>query len=151
MKSHAFLIAAHAFPEQLEDIVNILYASNHYFFIHIDKKSKKMLSAPAILRLKAKENVVFMPSIIVNHAGFSQIVSVLRLFEEAYKWKRCKIDYFHLISGQCYPCMSNSDFDALFEHDDKSYMHFDSPEEILERGIGEVILRSVNNFHFGTK
>jgi hypothetical protein len=28
--------------------------------------------------------------------------------------------------------MSNSDMDALFESEDKSYMHFDSPEQIME-------------------
>ena len=132
MKSHAILIAAHAFPELLEDIVNILDASNHYFFIHIDKKSKKMFSTEPVLRLKEKGNVVFLQPMIVNIAGFSQIVNNLRLFEKAFKYENCKIDYFHLISGQDYPCVSNSEFDAIFEHNEKSYMLYDKPEEILE-------------------
>lgn len=132
MKTHAFLISAHSFPEQLEDIVNLLYASNHYFFIHIDKKSKKMLSSDAILRLKEKENINFVQPMRVNHGGFSQISCILKLLEEAYKCKCSKIDYVHLISGQDYPCMANSDFDALFEQVEKSYMYFDSMEDTLE-------------------
>ena len=130
MKNHAFLIATHAFPEQLEDIVNLLEASNHFFFIHIDKKSKKMLSSEPVARLKRKENVIILDSMAVYHAGFSQVACTLRLFEEAYRYERCPMDYFHLISGQDYPCMSNSDFDAVFEHHEKSFMHFDTPEEI---------------------
>lgn len=148
MKSHAFLIAAHAFPEQLEDIVKMLDAPNHYFFIHIDKKNKKMLSADAILRLKEKQNISFMHPMVVNIAEFSQITSILRLFEEAYKWERGKIDYFHLISGQDYPCISNSDLDALFEYEEKSYMHFDSPEEALEWRKRNYPSR-VDYFYFG--
>lgn len=35
---HGFMIMTHAFPEQLEEIVNLLEAPNHYFFINIDKK-----------------------------------------------------------------------------------------------------------------
>lgn len=39
MLKHAFLIMAHAYPEQFKDIVKLLNAPNHYFFINIDKKS----------------------------------------------------------------------------------------------------------------
>lgn len=38
--NHAFLITAHAYPEQLKDIVGLLSAPNHYFFINIDRKAK---------------------------------------------------------------------------------------------------------------
>ena len=132
MKTHAFLITAHDFPEQLKDIVSLLDSSNHLFFINIDRKNKKMLSTDAILRLKTKENVIFLPPMRVNHGGFSQVACTLRLLEEAYNWKRIKIDYFHLISGQDYPCISNSDIDAIFESENKSYMYYDPPEKIIE-------------------
>jgi hypothetical protein len=132
MKTHAFLIVAHTFPEQLEEIVNLLDASNHYFFIHVDKKNEKMLSVDALLRLKEKENVVILNPMRVSHGGYSQVAYTLKLLEESYYLENCKIDYFHVISGQDYPCMPNSDLDAIFEHDEKSYMHFDSPEETLE-------------------
>ena len=132
MKTHAFLIITHTFPEQLEDIVKLLDASNHIFFINIDQKNKKMFTTDAILRLKEKANVIFLNPVRVNHGGFSQVTCTLKLLEEAYYWKHFKIDHFHLISGQDYPCMSNTDMDALFELENKSYMHFDSPEQIVE-------------------
>ena len=132
MKNHAFLIVTHTFPEQLEDIVKLLDASNHHFFIHVDKKNEKMLSTDPVLRLIEKANVVFLNPMRVSHGGFSQVAYTVKLLEEAFHCKNCKMDYFHVISGQDYPCMSNSDFDAIFEHEDKSYMYFDSPEEILE-------------------
>ena len=39
MLKHAFLITAHAYFEQLSDIISLLSAPNHYFFINIDKKN----------------------------------------------------------------------------------------------------------------
>ena len=39
MLKHAFLIMAHKYPEQFKDIINLLNAPNHYFFVNIDKKS----------------------------------------------------------------------------------------------------------------
>ncbi|MDR1678855.1 MAG: beta-1,6-N-acetylglucosaminyltransferase [Prevotellaceae bacterium] len=131
MKNHAFLIIAHAYPELLEDIVNLLMASNHYFFINIDKKNKEIWFTDAISRLQKSKNVFFIEPVRVNHGGFSQVSATLKLLEEAYKSSE-KMDYFHLISGQDYPCVSNTDLDAKFECEEKSYMHFDSPEEIIE-------------------
>lgn len=51
--NHAFLITAHKYPEQLGEIVRILDAPNHYFFIHIDKKNyQTMVSSEVIQHLK---------------------------------------------------------------------------------------------------
>lgn len=36
---HAFLITAHAYFEQLVEIIELLSTPNHYFFVNIDKKS----------------------------------------------------------------------------------------------------------------
>lgn len=36
---HAFLITAHAYFEQLCDIIELLSTPNHFFFINIDKKA----------------------------------------------------------------------------------------------------------------
>jgi len=133
MKHHAFLIVAHSFPEQLEDIVNLLDASNHSFFVKVDKKNEKMLFTDAVLRRKEKQNVRLIRSMRVNRGGFSQVTCTLKLLKEAFKISSPeKIDYFHLISGQDFPCKSNDEIDALFEHGEKSYMHFDSPEETME-------------------
>lgn len=40
MLKHGFLITAHAYFEQLEQMLKLLEAPNHYFFVNIDKKSK---------------------------------------------------------------------------------------------------------------
>ena len=40
MLKHGFLIIAHRDPEQLYDLLRLLQAENHYFFINLDKKMK---------------------------------------------------------------------------------------------------------------
>ena len=42
MLKHAFLITAHAYPGQLRDIIDLLSAPNHYFFINVDRKAHNM-------------------------------------------------------------------------------------------------------------
>ena len=39
---HAFIVAAHAYPQLLEHTIQMLEADNHFFFIHVDKKTKDM-------------------------------------------------------------------------------------------------------------
>lgn len=63
----------------------------------------------------------------VAHGGFSQVECTFRLLRKAHDMG---MDYFHLISGQDFPCRPNSEFDEFFEKNvGKSYMHFDSEEE----------------------
>ena len=62
--NHAFLIQAHNYPELLADIVNLMSAPNHYFFIHIDKKATiYMHSSQAIKQLKLAENGAYPPTL----------------------------------------------------------------------------------------
>lgn len=37
--NHAFIMAVHAYPEQFKEIVGMLQAPNHFFFVNVDKKS----------------------------------------------------------------------------------------------------------------
>ena len=37
---HAFLIMAHAYPEQLARLVKSIVSDNHYVFVNIDKKTQ---------------------------------------------------------------------------------------------------------------
>ena len=39
---HVFIVAAHAYPQLLEQNVRMLEADNHFFFIHVDKKTKNL-------------------------------------------------------------------------------------------------------------
>ena len=58
------------------------------------------------------------------HGGYTQIECTLRLLHKAYDMG---CDYFHLISGQDYPCRPNSEFDEFFERNEgRSFMLIDS-------------------------
>lgn len=61
----------------------------------------------------------------VSHGGYTQIACTLRLLHKGYDMG---CDYFHLISGQDYPCRPNEEFDRFFEeHKGRSFMLIDSP------------------------
>ena len=61
----------------------------------------------------------------VAHGGYTQVECTLRLLHMAYDMG---CDYFHLISGQDYPCRPNREFDKFFEENaGRSYMLIDSP------------------------
>lgn len=40
MKQHAILIETHANLDLLTRVLNKMMSENHYFFIHVDKKTK---------------------------------------------------------------------------------------------------------------
>ena len=62
----------------------------------------------------------------VAHGGYTQIECTLRLLHMAYDMG---CDYFHLISGQDYPCRPNREFDKFFEENaGRSYMQIEQPE-----------------------
>lgn len=121
---HAFLIVAHAYPELLNEIVERLYADNHYFFIHIDRHSENMLNSKIVERLRNKNNIHIYSCVSVNWGGYSQVRVTLFLIEKALSYA-CSFDYFHLISGQDYPLKSNKEFDVYFLHNaPNSFMGF---------------------------
>lgn len=123
---HGFLITAHAYFGQLTEIIELLSAPNHYFFINIDKKA--MWGGQFIDNCKRKySNVFFLEGkerMAVAHGGYTQIECTLRLLHKAYDMG---CDYFHLISGQDYPCRPNEEFDRFFEENEgKSFMEIES-------------------------
>lgn len=69
----------------------------------------------------------FYHDINVNWGGFSQIQCTINLLQAAFN---DNMDYYHLISGQDYPCKSNQEFDAFFEKNKgKSFMYYDTEKE----------------------
>lgn len=130
MMKHAFLIQVHAYPEQLREIVTLLEADNHYFFINVDKK---VCDKPFRNALANFDNVFFAEGnhrTRVNHAGFSQIRCTVQLLKMAQKMD---MDYVHTLSGQDFPCIDNKSFDKFFENcNNRSFMHYDSPEQAIE-------------------
>lgn len=128
--NHAFVFQIHSYAEQFGEIINLLSAPNHYFFINVDKKVN---DTPFKAVVKGIDNVFFTEGkdrITVNHSGFSQIRCTLNLLNMILQ-SNIDIDYFHSLSGQDYPCVSNGFFDSFFEKNQpRSYMFFDSSEEI---------------------
>lgn len=128
-QNHAFLIMAHKEPKLLERICKQLSSPNHHLFIHIDKKSPL---APFSSVLGDIPNCYIMTEnerLEVSWGGYSQIAAEIALLKMAYKNEN--MDYFHLISGNDFPCMSNQDIDNFFEqHSEQSFMKYDSDEEV---------------------
>lgn len=125
---HAFLILAHAHYEQLDEIISLLTAPDHYFFINIDCKASGGVSY--IKRSKERHgNVYFLEGkerMSVSHGGYTQVECTLRLLHKAYD---VGCDYFHLISGQDYPCRPNKEFDKFFEDNEGfSFMIIDNDD-----------------------
>ena len=126
---HAFLLITHAYLPQLERIIELLSSPNHYFFINIDRKTRE--GDEFIMRhTQNPPNVFFLEGkarMAVAHGGYTQVECFMRLLKQAVQYD---IDYFHLISGQDYPCRPNEEFDAFFEKNSgRSYMHMDSEQE----------------------
>lgn len=135
--NHAFIILAHTQPALLNRILGRLKASNHFFFINIDRKACYDEFSPIL----KNNNVSYVSNLYVYHGGFSMIAVTLHLLEAVTKSK-VKIDYVHLISGQDYPVVSNEEFDGRFEHSDGySFMWYDRDDEharwIVPGGIYE--------------
>lgn len=85
MLNHAFLIYAHAYPEQLKEIINFLSAPNHYCFINVDRKAKW---SKEFIEKNRSDHTFFLEGkdrMEIAHGGYSQIAVTLRLLHKAYE------------------------------------------------------------------
>ncbi len=115
-KTHAFLILAHNNPNQLARFLRTLETSSHYFFVHIDKKSRDDFS-----ELNNISNCKLIKKrVSCNWGGFSLVKATLNLLKEAYFSGH--FSYFHLLSGADYFCSTNQQFDAFFNTTSKSFL-----------------------------
>ena len=124
---HAILMTVHKYPEQVFEIVRLLDAPNHYFFIHVDKKSyKNMMASTELQMLSKKDNCTVFSSVSVNWGGYSQILATLELMKETLK-STFYFSFYHFISGQDYPLVDNKTFDAFFkENKNNSFVGIDN-------------------------
>lgn len=144
MKKHAFLILAHKSPNLVRRIMKVLESDNHYFFLHVDKKTPNIKDFKDAVQ-DIKNATVLEQRISVFHAGISTTEAELALFEAIRKSKTV-FDYLHLISGQDYPLRSNAQFDDFFEHSNKSYIYID--DKALSANMAKSYDRSANEYHF---
>lgn len=127
---HAFLVIAHNAPVLLERIISQIDGDNHYIYLNIDKKAD--LEAFSSVLSKKRCNDIVLCRNEVNWGGFSQIACEVDLLKRAYE-QHPEIDYYHLISGHDYLCTSMETFELFFSQNvGKSFMHFDSEEEVKE-------------------
>lgn len=135
---------AHKQPELVERIVSRLEKTNHYIYIHYDAKSNDW---DKIIDIKSNyRNVILVERKAIMWGGFS--------------WTECEInnlkamlcsendyDYFHIISGQDYPCVDMDSFDSYFEaNKGKSFVKLDSIEETEEYRKSKFKYRLENYF-----
>ena len=85
--NHAFLMVVHDYPEQVAEIVHLLDATNHFFFIHIDKKSSaRMMETPCILKLKQQANCTINSCMSVNWGGVFTNTSNIMFVSNGFKY-----------------------------------------------------------------
>ena len=115
----AYLIQAHHQPVHLRRLVAALAAPHVTIFIHIDLKSDFAQFEPI-----AAENVVFLKNRIrVNHGGFSELLQMIILLNEAAQYK--EFDYYIFLSGADYPIKGAAHlFDFLRKNDGTNFINF---------------------------
>ena len=110
---HAFLITAYTDAAQLKELIQALNSPDSSFFIHLDAKSPLHKTAE-LDSLRRMANVQFTRKPLrVYWGGFSHFRAIVLLLQEAVS--RSGADYFHLLSGQCFPTRSYHEFNAFFE------------------------------------
>lgn len=110
------MILAHNNPAHVARLIKSLVSPNHYFFIHVDKKSKEDFSS-----LQEIPNCTLLKKrVSCNWGGFSLVKATMNLLQEADK--SFHFDYFHLLSGADYFCSTNEKFDTFFNNTTQSYL-----------------------------
>lgn len=108
---HAYLIMAHKEPYNLRKLLELLDDENNDIFIHIDIKST-ILHKEEIMKWCSKSKICFVQQTNVQWAAYSGIKCEIILLEEAVKGN---YDYYHLLSGQDLPLVSQKNIHRFFE------------------------------------
>lgn len=109
---HAYLIMAHKEPYNLKKLLELLDDEDNDIYIHIDIKSN-ILHKEEIMKWCVKSRIHFVKQTSVRWAGYSGIQCELILLEEAVNGN---YDYYHLLSGQDLPLVSQKEIHTFFEN-----------------------------------
>ena len=124
---HAYLIMAHKEPYNLRKLLELLDHENNDIFIHIDIKSS-ILHKEEIINWCAKSKIYFVQQTNVQWAAYSGIKCEIILLEEAVKGN---YDYYHLLSGQDLPLVSQKNIHRFFEENKgKEFVSLYASEDI---------------------
>jgi len=98
----AYLIIAHHKIEQVYSLIDALDSENSFFFIHVKKSFKFDLDE----KFRIRENIFFSPvRFDSGWSGFKTVLATFELIKSAIEFSK-RIDYFILLSGQCFPVKS---------------------------------------------
>ncbi len=119
---HAILITAYKDKESLHRLVNQL-KSDFLVYIHLDKKCD----------IEPKEfggeNVYIFKKYKVNWASYSHLAAIIFLLKQAFNHP--EVNYFHIITGQDFPSVSNQEIYSFFEkNDSKSFFDYVNVSEM---------------------
>ena len=112
-RKHAFMIGCYKCPEYLESLIDSLDGRRSNFYIHVNKENVEEFESLR-LKMKNRNNVLFVPSIKVIWGGMTLLKSLCIMMNEAIKNE--DNFFFHFLTGQ----------DALVQPLDKLYDFFDS-------------------------
>lgn len=119
----AYLIIAHKQPDQLERLVRRLNSVDNFFFIHIDKKTRKDTYIRIRELLSEYKNVFFVKRFRSKWGQMGIVKATLSGLREISNSKM-HFDYVFLISGQCYPIKSNEQIQN-FLNENRGYSFID--------------------------
>lgn len=111
MMKNAYLICAHAYYDQLYNLVFLLNSQNNDIYIHINAKSK-MPDIDKLQQICTKSRIYFVDRIPMEWGESGLLRAQIILLEKATKQG---YDYYHLLSGQDLPIKSNTEIDAFLE------------------------------------
>jgi hypothetical protein len=118
----AFIILAHKLPKQLGRLVRALQNEEHWFFIHIDRKTSDADAALMYAATAGVPNVRYVERTSCEWGGFGIVRATLIAIRELLSSK-LRFDYAVLQSGQQYPIRSNEHIhETLRNADGRSYI-----------------------------
>lgn len=112
---HAVLITAHRSPALLTEVIDAMATSRTHVFVHIDSNAS-FTPGDLMPTLAAPERVTMLePRSAVHWRGYSYLSVVLRLLRTAKG--TAPFDFYHLLTGQCYPTKKPDEILDAFEAD----------------------------------
>lgn len=108
---HAYLIMAHNNFRILEKLLVLLDDERNDIYLHVDKTAGEF-PKDVLKNSVKKASLIFVPRILVNWGGYSQIQAELLLLKESTK---CHHAYYHLISGVDLPIKTQMEIHEFFD------------------------------------
>ncbi|MEQ7216573.1 beta-1,6-N-acetylglucosaminyltransferase [Enterococcus asini] len=118
MKRHAYLIIANKNFDQLQILLELLDNEQNDIYLLIDKKSSNIPDSFSVIN----SNLFVLPQIPIYWGEYSQVQAEINLLKESTKYH---YQYFHLISGQDLPIVSQGKIHDFFDkHPNKIFLTY---------------------------